>query len=168
MEMREKKKISTTFMTQAAMIAAIYVVLTMVFAPFGFGEVQIRISEALTILPMFTKAAIPGLFLGCLIGNILGGSIVLDVVFGSIATLLGAIGAYLLRNNKRLVPIPPILSNACIVPFILKYGYGVPLPIPLMMITVGLGEVISCGIVGSIVMKGLENYKGIIFSGLAK
>ena len=168
MEMREKKKISTTFMTQAAMIAAIYVVLTMVFAPFGFGEVQIRISEALTILPMFTKAAIPGLFLGCLIGNILGGSIVLDVVFGSIATLLGAIGAYLLRNNKRLVPIPPILSNACIVPFILKYGYGVPLPIPLMMITVGLGEVISCGILGSIVMKGLENYKGIIFSGLAK
>ena len=168
MEMREKKKISTTFMTQAAMIAAIYVVLTMVFAPFGFGEVQIRISEALTILPMFTKAAIPGLFLGCLIGNILGGSIVLDVVFGSIATLLGAIGAYLLRNNKRLVPIPPILSNACIVPFILKYGYGVPLPIPLMMITVGLGEVISCGILGSVLMKALENYKGIIFSGLAK
>ena len=168
MEMREKKKMSATFITQASMIAAIYVVLTTVFAPFGFGEVQIRIAEALTVLPMFTKAAIPGLFLGCLIGNILGGSIVVDVVFGSLATLIGAIGAYLLRNNKRLVPIPPILVNALIVPFVLKYGYGVPLPIPLMMITVGLGEVISCGILGSIVMKGLENYKGIIFSGLAK
>ena len=168
MEMKDKKKMSAMFMTQASMIAAIYVVLTTVFAPFGFGEVQIRIAEALTILPMFTKAAIPGLFLGCLIGNILGGSIIVDVVFGSLATLLGATGAYLLRNNKRLVPIPPILANACIVPFILKYGYGVPLPIPLMMITVGLGEVISCGILGSIVMKGLENYKGIIFSGLAK
>ena len=74
-----------TFMTQAAMIAAVYVVLTYLFAPFSFGEIQIRISEALTILPLFTPAAIPGLFIGCLTGNILGGAILPDIIFGSIA-----------------------------------------------------------------------------------
>ncbi len=158
----------TTFMTQAAMIAAIYVVLTMVFAPFGFGQVQVRIAEALTILPVFTPAAVPGLFIGCMIGNILGGAIALDVVFGSFATLIGAAGTYLLRKNKWLAPIPPIVANVLIVPFVLKYGYAVPLPIPFMMVTVGLGEVISGGILGSIVRKGLEDYKGIIFSGLAR
>ena len=68
------KNKNITFMTQAAMIAAIYVVLTYVFAPFSFGEVQIRIAEALTILPAFTPAAIPGLFVGCFIGNTLGGA----------------------------------------------------------------------------------------------
>ena len=159
---------STAFMTQAAMIAAIYVVLTIVFAPFGFGEVQVRISEALTILPMFTPAAIPGLFIGCIIANLFGRAIVLDVVFGSLATLIGAVGTYLLRKNKWLAPIPPIVANALIVPFVLKYGYAVPLPIPFMMLTVGVGEVISCGILGSIVRKGLANYKGIIFAGLAR
>ena len=86
------KNKNVTFLTQAAMIAAIYVVLTYVFAPFSFGEVQIRISEALTILPLFTPAAIPGLFVGCLVGNILGGAILPDIIFGSIATLIGAIG----------------------------------------------------------------------------
>lgn len=84
------KNKNLSFMTQAAMIAAIYVVLTYIFAPFSFGEVQVRISEALTILPIFTPAAIPGLFVGCLIGNILGGAILPDIVFGSIATLIGA------------------------------------------------------------------------------
>ena len=82
------KNKNVTFLTQAAMIAAIYVVLTYVFAPFSFGEIQIRISEALTILPLFTPAAVPGLFIGCLIGNILGGAILPDIVFGSMATLI--------------------------------------------------------------------------------
>ena len=165
---RKQGMMSTTFMTQAAMIAAIYVVVTMVFAPFGFGEVQVRISEVLVVLPMFTPAAIPGLFIGCIIANLLGRAIVLDVVFGSLATLIGAVGTYLLRKNKWLAPIPPIVANALIVPFVLKHGYGVPLPIPFMMLTVGVGEIISCGILGSIVRKGLHNYKGIIFAGLAR
>ena len=84
------------------------------------------------------------------------------------ATLIGAIGTYLLRKNKWLAPIPPIVANALIVPFVLKYGYAVPLPIPFMMLTVGVGEIISCGILGSIVRRGLNNYKGIIFAGLAR
>ena len=138
------------------MIAALYVVLTLIFAPISFGEVQIRISEALTILPFFTPAAVPGLFVGCLIANMIGGAVVLDIVFGSIATLIGAIGTYLLRKNNRfLAPVPPIVSNTIIVPLILYYGYGVNLPIPLMMLTVGAGEVVSAGLFGLVLQTAL-------------
>ncbi|MCH1982397.1 QueT transporter family protein [Ruminococcus sp. OA3] len=158
--MRDKKVL---FITQAAMIAAIYVVVTVVFSAFSFGEVQVRISEALTILPLFTPAAIPGLFIGCIIGNAMGGAIVLDVVFGSIATLVGAVGSWLLRKHRYLVPIPPIIVNVLIVPFVLRYGYGVPLPIPFMMLTVGLGEIISCGVLGYILMFALNKVKHVIF-----
>lgn len=151
-------------MTQAAMIAAIYVVLTFVFAPFSFGEVQIRIAEALTILPVFTPAAIPGLFIGCFIGNILGGAILPDIVLGSIATLIGAIFTYQLRNKNRFfAPLPPILSNTVIVPLVLRFGYGVTLPIPFMMLTVGVGEVVGCGVLGLILYAALSKYKNRIF-----
>ena len=142
---------STLFIAQAAMIAAVYVVLTFVFAPISFGEIQVRISEALTILPVFTPAAVPGLFVGCLLGNMLSGAYLPDVIFGSLATLLGAIGTRALRNaSPFLAPLPPIIANALIVPFVLRYTYGVALPIPLMMLTVGVGEVISCGGLGLI------------------
>lgn len=100
--MKEKKTFSVLFMAQAAMIAAIYVVVTLVFAPFSYGEVQVRLSEALTILPVFTPAAIPGLFIGCLISNILGGCIIPDIVFGSLATLLGAVFTYMLSNHEQV------------------------------------------------------------------
>lgn len=158
------KKSNTAFLSQAAMIAAVYVVLTYVFAPFSFGEIQIRLAEALTILPLFTPAAVPGLFIGCLIGNILGGAILPDIVFGSIATLIGAFGTYMLRNNPpALAPLPPILANTVIVPFVLRLGYGVPLPIPFMMLTVGIGELLSCGVLGIVLYTALKRYKGIIF-----
>ena len=158
--MRDKKVL---FIVQAAMIAAIYVVLTIVFAAFSYGEVQVRISEALTILPYFTPAAIPGLFIGCLISNILGGCIAIDVICGSIATLIGAIGSYMLRKHKYLVPLPPIIANAIVVPFVLRYGYGVALPIPFMMLTVGIGEIISCGVLGLILLTALYKYRNVIF-----
>lgn len=159
--MKNKKLL---FLVQAAMIAAIYVVLTIVFAPFSFGEIQVRIAEALTILPVFTPAAIPGVFVGCLIGNIAGGAILPDIIFGSLATLIGAVFTYLLRNkNKYLTPLPPILSNTLIVPFVLRYAYGINLPIPFMMLTVGIGEIISCGILGMIVYSALEKHRHRIF-----
>ena len=158
------KNKNITFMTQAAMIAAIYVVLTYVFAPFSFGEIQVRISEALTILPVFTPAAIPGLFVGCLIGNILGGAILPDIIFGSIATLIGAFFTYQLRNrNQFLASLPPVIANTVIVPFVLYYGYGVTLPIPFMMLTVGVGEVLSCGVLGMVLYFALKKYKNIVF-----
>lgn len=159
--MKEQK---TLFMTQAAMIAAVYVVLTVVFAPIAFGQVQIRIAEALTILPLFTPAAIPGLFIGCLIGNILGGAVLPDIIFGSLATLIGAVFTYMLRNqSKYFAPLPPILANTVIVPFVLRYAYGVALPIPFMMLTVGVGEVLSCGVLGIIVYTALQKYQYRIF-----
>ena len=158
------KNKNVAFMTQAAMIAAIYVVLTYVFAPFSFGEVQIRIAEALTILPVFTPAAIPGLFVGCIVGNILGGAILPDIIFGSIATLIGAFFTYQLRNKSRfLAPLPPIIANSVIVPFVLRYGYGVALPIPFMMLTVGVGEVVGCGVLGLVLYTALNRYKNVIF-----
>ena len=161
LNMKDKR---VTFMVQAAAIAAVYVVLTMVFAPWSFREVQVRISEALTILPYFTPAAVPGLFVGCLIANILGGAILPDIIFGSLATLIGAVFSYMLRKNKFLVPVPPILANTLIVPFVLRYGYGVNLPILVMMGSVGLGEVISCGVLGMIFLFALEKYAGTLFS----
>ena len=154
----------TLFLVQAALIAAIYVVLTVVFAPFSFGEVQVRIAEAITILPVFLPAAVPGLFVGCLLGNMLGGAVLPDIIFGSLATLIGALGTRALRKaHPFLAPIPPIAANTVIVPFVLKYAYAVDLPIPFMMLTVGIGEVISCGILGMILLVALEKYKGAIF-----
>lgn len=158
------KNKGTQFLTEAAAIGAIYVVLTLLLAPLSFGEVQIRFSEALTILPFFTPAAIPGLFIGCIIANLLGGAIPVDIIFGSIPTLIGAVFTYKLRNSNRfLAPIPPIAANAIIVPFVLRFGYGVNLPIPLMMLTVGIGEVVSCAIVGLILQTALLKYKNVIF-----
>ena len=149
------KRSSALWIAQSAAIAALYVVLTLIFAPISFGEMQVRISEALTILPLFTPAAIPGLFVGCVLGNLLGGAIPLDVIFGSLATLIGAVGGYLLRKNRWLVPLPTVLSNTIIVPFVLRYGYGVELPIVLMMVYVAVGEIISCGIFGGILLDVL-------------
>ena len=158
------KNKSTLCLVEAAAIAAIYVVITLAFAPLSYGEVQVRFSEALTILPFFTPAAVPGLFVGCLLANIIGGAILPDIIFGSIATLLGAIFTYLLRNKSRfLAPVPPIVSNAIIVPLVLRFGYGVNLPIPFMMLTVGAGEVISAGVLGLILLSVLYRYRGTIF-----
>ena len=152
------------FMTQAAMIAAVYVVLTFVFAPISFGEVQVRIAEMLTILPIFTPAAVPGLFVGCLIGNITGGAILPDIIFGSIATLEGAVGTWQLRKCPRiLAALPPVIANILIVPFVLRYAYGVVLPIPFLMLTVGIGEVVSCMILGNLLAAVLGRYNGKIF-----
>ena len=162
--MKKEKTISVLFLVQSAMIAAIYVVLTIVFAPISFGQIQFRIAEALTILPAFTPAAIPGLFVGCLIGNILGGAILPDIIVGSMATLLGAIFTYLLRNrSKWLAPLPPIIANTVLIPFVLYYGYQILLPIPFQMLTVGIGEVLSCGILGMIFYTALNKYKTVIF-----
>lgn len=155
---------STLFLTQAAMIAAIYVVLTYVFAAFSFGSVQLRIAEALTILPMFTPAAVPGLFVGCLIGNILGGAVLTDIIFGSLATLAGAWGTHLLRSTVPMIAcLPPIIANTIVVPFILRYAYGTNLSIPWMMVTVGAGEILGCGVLGCILFYAIRKYKEVIF-----
>lgn len=162
--MKTSQQNKVLFVTQAAMIAAIYVVLTVIGASFAFGPVQIRFSEALTILPVFTPAAVPGVFLGCLISNIVAGALLPDIVFGSLATLIGAVFTWMLRDkNKYLAPLPPIMANTLIVPFVLKYAYMEPFSIPFMMLTVGIGEVVSCGILGLCLHTALARYQNIIF-----
>lgn len=167
------KKSKAYFIAQAAIIAALYVVLTMFINAFNLanGAIQVRISEALTILPFFTPAAIPGLFIGCLLSNILTGALIWDVIFGSIATLLGAIGTYLIGRMKHpsqnvtrfLTPIPPIVANTIIVPLILTYAYQIPGGLVFFMLTVGAGEVLSCGVLGLILLFALARYRHILF-----
>ena len=163
------------YITQAAAIAAVYVVLCQVFQPISFRDVQVRIAEGLTILPYFTPAAIPGLFIGCLLGNLLGGAIPLDVIFGSLATLLAALGTYAIgswirrnhpdgRKIKFLLPVPPIVANALIIPLILYYGYGITVPILIQIATVGAGEILSCGVIGMIFLFALEKVGSRIFN----
>lgn len=152
-------------MVQAAMIAAIYVVLTFIANAFGLASyaIQVRFSEALTILPYFTPAAIPGLFIGCILANILTGCALPDIIFGSVATLIGAVLTRMLRKNKWLAPIPPIVANAIIVPFVLLYAYGIK-PLWLSFITVAVGEIISCGVLGMLLLFALKKYAGRLFS----
>ena len=148
----------------AGMIAAIYVALTYIFNAISFGEIQVRVSEALTILPVFTAAAVPGLFIGCLIANILGSALLPDIIFGSLATLVGALFTRMLRRaHPFLAPLPPIAANALVVPFVLHYAYMVPVPIPFLMLTVGVGEILSCGVLGLILYYALRPHRDALF-----
>ena len=155
----------TKALTQGAVIAALYVVLTLLAKLFGLdsGQIQLRLSEALCILPVFLPAAVPGLTVGCLLANLLCGNIIWDVVFGTLATLLGAVGTRLLRQRPRLALLPPILSNTLIVPFVLSYAYGIPGSIPFFMLTVGISEVISCGLLGHLLYNTLDKHKTNLF-----
>ena len=158
--MKNKK---TLFITHAAIIAAIYTVLVLIFSFSSFGPIQFRVAEALTILPYFTPAAIPGVTIGCFLSAVLTGADILDIIFGSLATLVAAILSYLLRRNKFLVPIPPIVVNAIVIPFVLRAAYGEAQPIPIMMLTVGAGQLFAAGILGIVLLLGLEKLKHIIF-----
>ena len=157
----DMKKFDVKTLTIGGAIAALYVVLTLVANAFGLasGAIQVRLSEALTILPCFTAAAIPGLTVGCVLANLITGCALWDVVFGSLATLIGAAGTYLLRKKPLLAWIPPVLSNAIIVPIVLQKVYGVPDSFWYLMLTVGAGEVIACGILGLLLYKALEKTK---------
>ena len=153
------------YLSQAAMIAALYVVLTLLANALGLANyaIQVRFSEALTILPFFTPAAIPGLTIGCLLSNILTGCAPLDILFGTLATLIGALGTYALRRFEWLAPLPPILANTIIVPWVLRFAYDIPDAIPYLMATVGAGELISCGLIGMLLLRSLKQIRQNIF-----
>ena len=158
--MQENKTRNLVF---SALIASIYVVLTLLLRPISYGPIQFRVSEALCVLPYFTPAAIPGVFIGCLISNLLGGAVVMDIVFGSLATLIGAIGSWLLRRNRWLVSLPPILSNTLIIPWVLKFAYGSEDLVWYMMITIGIGEILAIGVLGQLLISVLAKYRKMIF-----
>lgn len=144
---------STRKLTRGALIAALYVGLTYVSTVFGLssGAIQFRISEALCILPIFMPEAIPGLFIGCILANILSGCVLWDIVFCSIATLIGALVAYALRGVpekfKWVCTLPNMIANMIIVPFVLIYAYGVEAGYFVLALSVGIGELV-CGVIG--------------------
>ena len=140
------------------MIAALYVVLTFVAQAFGLasGAIQVRFSEALCLLPCLTPAAVPGLTVGCVLANLLTGCAPWDVVFGSLATLIGAIGTRMMRNKPMLSWIPPVLSNTIIVPIVLMKVYGVDTAWPLLTFQIFAGEMISVCILGLLLYKAVK------------
>lgn len=166
------KRNQSEFIVESAVIAALYVILTALSGALGLasGVVQVRFSEALTVLPFFTAAAVPGLTVGCLISNLLTGGAVWDIIFGSLATLLGAAGTYLIgktgkKTAKWLAPAPPIAANTVTVPLVLAFAYGAEESVPFLMLTVGIGETVSCGVLGMILFGIVEKYRKYIFRG---
>ncbi|NLO92928.1 MAG: QueT transporter family protein [Clostridiaceae bacterium] len=137
-------KKSVKFLVQAALIAALYATLTLVLGTFGYGPVQFRIAEALTLLPAIMPASIPGLVVGCMFANWIGGFGIIDVVFGSLASLLAAISTYLLRRHKFLYPFPPVLFNSIIVGSYVYFLFDNSLTLGLTMLSIGISELIIC------------------------
>lgn len=152
---------STKFMLQAAVIAAVYATLTLALMPLSYGVMQIRVSEALTILPFFTPAAIPGLFIGCLVSNMIGPNGILDIVIGSGATLIAALFSYLLRSRPLLVPLPPVIANGIFVGGMLYYAYSLPFSLTACILWVAAGELIACYAIGYPLLRYLKKYKKI-------
>ena len=163
--MRSKTHRRLVGLMYAALIAALYVLFTHLSAAFGLASmaIQIRISEAFCILPIFTPWAIPGLWMGCLIANFTTGALPFDVLFGSLATLLGAVGARLLRRIPWLAPLPTVLANAAIVPPVLIFVYGLEDAWWLLVLTVGAGEVLSAYVLGLVLWVSLRPVAHRIF-----
>ena len=160
-----KSRFTTRQIALAGIIAAIYAVMSLLSSVFGiaYGPIQCRFSEALTVLPFLFPKAVTGLFIGCVVTNLMSTVGPLDIIFGSLATLLGAIGTRLLRKNRWLACLPPILSNTIIVPIVLTYAYGIPGGIPWLMLTVGIGEILSCGLLGQLLWGMLDKHKAQLF-----
>lgn len=163
---RKNARQAALYAAVGAMTAALYVALTLLCSTVGLSSmaIQVRLSEALCILPYYFPAAVPGLFVGCLLANLLTGAVIWDVLFGSLATLVGALGARGLsrvarraesaglsrsaRACRSLLPLPTVVANTVVVPLVLKFAYDLPDALPFLFLTVGLGEVVSAWLLG--------------------
>ena len=154
-------KYGLRYLLQAALIGGVYAALTMVLAPISYGPMQVRISEALTILPFFTPAAVPGLFIGCIVANSISLYGIPDLVFGSIATLIAALCSRFLRKRAWLVPLPPVLLNGVIIGGMLYFVYGVQPSLIVDMLWVAAGELVACYMIGLPLLKLLDRNKKI-------
>ena len=146
------------FLSQAGLIAAIYTALCLVLHPisFGFGGIELRVSEALTLLPVLMPSAVPGLFIGCLLANIMGGATMLDIVFGSLTTLAAALLTRKCREKPLLAAFWPVILNALVIGALLRYAYGVPMPLWLCMLSIGAGQAVACYAIGLPVMRMMK------------
>lgn len=149
--------------SRAGVIAALYTVLTVVMGPLGSSAVQCRVSEALCVLPIFYPEAIAGVTAGCLVSNLLTGGAIPDVIFGTLATLIGAAGAFLLRKFPYLAPLPTVAANTLILPPVLAYAYGAEQGIAFLALTIGLGELISAYGLGILLYWGMKKSEGKFF-----
>lgn len=159
----ENPRFTTRAVVDAGLIAAIYVVLTLIFQPISFGAIQFRIAEALTLLPILTFDAVPGLFVGCLLANWLGGGIWFDVVLGSIATLLAALCSRRLRERPAVAAAMPAIFNGLIVGPVVYFAYvrapGDPVSVGTLlfnMATVAFGELVVCYVLGLPMLAALK------------
>lgn len=141
-------KLSTRHIAQVGIIASLYAALTIALAPISYGPIQIRISEALTVLPYLTPAAIPGLFVGCLVANAYGGLGLPDIIGGSMCTLLAAFLTYLISRTRKpiLAPLPPVVINALGVSLYLHLLFH--LPYWLTVAYIAVGQVGACFVLG--------------------
>ena len=146
----------TSRMARGALIAALYAALTLMLAPISYGEVQFRLAEALTLLPILLPEAVPALAIGCLLANILGGATIFDIVFGTLATLLAAICTRALRGHLSAASAMPVLFNGVIVGAVVHYCYAPVIALPLCMLFVACGEAVSCMLLGPIVLRAVQ------------
>ncbi len=160
-----KRKNNTVFLTRGAAIAAIYVISTYLSHIFGLssGVIQMRLSEMLCVMPAFLFEAVPGLSVGCAVSNILTGGMALDVLFGALATLIGALGAFFLGKAARkiswlgfFIPLPTVAANTLIIPFVLSCTYGAREALPFIFLSVGIGEVLSAWVLGLLLFFSLK------------
>ncbi len=154
----KKQRNKIRYLCLSAIIAALYIVLTLMSNALGLasGIIQCRVSEALCVLPFFTPAAVPGLTIGCLISNTITLSNPIDIIFGTLATFLGAVGARILRKYKWLVPVPTIAANTLIMPFVLKFAFNLGESIWFLAAAMLAGEFISAGVLGILVLSALK------------
>ena len=151
-----KPAMRTGSLSRAALIAALYAALTLLLAPISYGEIQLRISEALTLLPILLPEAVPALVVGCLLANILGGATIFDIIFGTLATLLAALCTRKLRKNMLAASFMPVLFNGVIVGAVVHFCYAPVIPLPLCMLSVAVGEAISCMLLGPVVLRAVQ------------
>ena len=161
----QKNKEHIRLLCEAALIAAIYVILTYLCAAVGMssGAIQLRLSEALCVLAIFTPAAVPGVALGCFMANLLTGCALWDIVFGSLASLVGMLGCRALKKHPYLAPVPYALANMIVIPFVVKLVYGAPEALPFLFLTVGIGEIVSVFGFGIPLYLVLKKHSNTIF-----
>ena len=150
------QNLTTRRLVRGAVIAALYAALTVVLAPISYGAIQVRISEAMTLLPILLPEAIPGVTLGCLLANLLGGSMLPDIIFGTLATFLAAVATRRLREKLLPAALMPVLSNGLIVGAVVHYCYAPEMALPLCMLSVAAGEAVACLILGPLFIRALS------------
>jgi len=143
-------------LARGAMIAALYAAITLLLAPISYGPLQLRVAESMTLLPVLFPEAIPGLFVGCLLANLLGGAHFLDVVFGSLTTLAAALATRLLCKRVVLAALPPVLFNGLVVGVLVHYLYAPEIALPLCMLYVAVGQAIACYALGLPLLAGMR------------